>query len=153
VNSQLAIAAHILAVLAHQSNQGAVTSDVLAQGFGTSPVVVRRVLAQLKKAGLIESRTGAGGGSVLAKSAREITLLDAYKAVTDDSSTFLSRHPSHCEDGFDITPVIAEYLNELFEDAEKALFQNLASASVLDLTTEIAKRFESSNTQPSSKEK
>lgn len=123
------------------------TSDVLARGFGTSPVVIRRVLTQLRKAGLIESRKGAGGGSALAKPPDEITLRDAYTAVTQDSRSFLSRHPSHCEDGLDITPIIAEYLNELFVDAENALLQNLESATVFDLTEEIARRFTLTNTQ------
>lgn len=153
MNSQLAIAAHILAVLAHHKDQGAVTSDVLAKGFGTSPVVIRRVLAQLKKADLVKSRKGVGGGSVLAKPADEITLRDAYTAVTQDTDSFLTRHPSHCEDGLDITPIIAEYLNELFVDAENALLQSLESATVFDLTQEIARRFTSADTQASSEGK
>ena len=90
MNSQLTIAAHILAVLAHRDGQGAVTSDILAKGFGTNPVVIRRVLAQLKRAGLIESRPGAGGGSILARDAETITLRDAYEAVTTDDNTVLA---------------------------------------------------------------
>ncbi len=140
VNSQLTIATHILAVLAHHKEDGAVTSDVLAEGFGTNPVVIRRVLSQLKKAGLIESRPGAGGGSVLSKPPAEITLRDAYAAISDDAGTVLGRHPGHCGEGVSITPVIAEYLNELFVDAEQALLNSLGSVSVLELTQEIGKR-------------
>jgi Rrf2 family protein len=140
VNNQLTIAAHILAVLAHQKDGGAVTSDVLADGFGTSPVVIRRVLSQLKKAGLVKSRRGVGGGSILAKPANEITLRDAYLAINEDTSTLLARHSGSCGDGIDIAPVIAEYLNELFEDAEQTLLKNLGAVNVSDLTQEICKR-------------
>lgn len=143
MNSQLTIAAHILAVLAHHKDDGAITSDVLAEGFGTNPVVIRRVLSQLKKANLIESRPGAGGGSVLSKSANEITLADAYAAIADKTGTVLGRHPGHCADGVSITPIIAEYLNELFVDAEQALLKNLNSITIDDLTQEIRKRLES----------
>lgn len=140
MNNQLTIAAHILAVLAHHKNDGAVTSDVLADGFGTNPVVIRRVLSQLKKAGLIASRRGAGGGSILAKPAEQITLRDAYLAVADDSGTVLGRHRGHCEDDVSITPIIAEYLNELLVDAEQALLNNLGSVNIFELTQEIGKR-------------
>ena len=140
MNSQLTIAAHILAVLAHHKDDGAITSDVLAEGFGTNPVVIRRVLSQLKKAGLIAGRSGVGGGSVLSKPAEEITLADAYTAIVDDAGTVLGRHPGHCADGVSITPIIAEYLNEIFEDAEQALLKNLSAVSINDLTQEIRKR-------------
>lgn len=152
MNSQLTIAAHILAVLAHHSDDVGVTSDVLAEGFGTNPVVIRRVLSKLKKAGLTKSRPGAGGGSNLAKPASEITLLDAYTAITDEADTVLARHPGHCGEGIDIAPMIAEYVNELFAGAEQALFKNLGSVSIADLTQEIGKRVNSSGTRGSSKE-
>lgn len=149
MNSQLTIAAHILAVLAHREGQGAITSDVLAKGFGTNPVVVRRVLAQLKRAGLIESRSGSGGGSILAQAPEQITLRDAYAAVTTDENKMLVRHPAECEEGVDIVPVIAEYLNELFADAEEALLHTLGSVSVAELTREIGNRVEKSVDQNS----
>lgn len=140
MNSQLTIAAHILAVLAHHKDDGAITSDVLAEGFGTNPVVIRRVLSQLKKAGLVASRPGAGGGSVLAKPAEAITLRDAYRAISDEKDSVLGRHPGRCKDGESVTPIIADYLNELFKDAEQALLAKLGSVSVLELTREIGKR-------------
>ncbi|GAA6209606.1 Rrf2 family transcriptional regulator [Cognatishimia sp. WU-CL00825] len=140
VNSQLTIAAHILAVLAHHKDDGAVTSEVLAQGFGTNPVVIRRVLSRLKKAGLISGRAGAGGGSVLSKSPEKITLRDAYEAISDEASPVLVRHRGHCDDGAEIGPVIADYLNELSRDAELAMLRSLEAVNVNDLTKEIGKR-------------
>lgn len=152
-NSQLTITAHILAVLAHCEDGCTVTSDVLAEGFGTSPVVIRRVLAKLKRAGLVKSKSGAGGGSILAKPPSEITLRDAYTAITDDASTVLVRQPGGCKDGIDIAPVIAEYFNELFEDAEQALLKTLSSVNISDLTQEISKRLNLPAPQTSSKRK
>lgn len=57
------------------------TSDVLARSMGTNPAVFRRTMAGLREAGLVRSERGHGGGWQLARSLREITLLDVYEAL------------------------------------------------------------------------
>ena len=84
MNSQLPIALHIMGFLAF-SRGDALTSEVLAATYGTSPVVLRRVLAKLKRAGLVQSRRGVGGGSILARPADAVTLREVYEAITDDT--------------------------------------------------------------------
>ena len=66
-----------------------VTSDVLSGSTGVNAVIVRNVLGQLRKAGIVETRQGSGGAH-LAKSLDEITLYDIYKAVdcVDDEGLF-----------------------------------------------------------------
>ena len=140
VNSQLTIAAHILAVLAHHKDDGAITSKVLAEGFGTNPVVIRRVLSQLKKAGLVEGRPGAGGGSILSKSPEKITLRDAHDAIFSEAGTVLVRHRGKCDDGVEIGPAIADYLNELSQDAEQVMLKSLEAVNISELTLEIGRR-------------
>lgn len=139
LNSQLAIAAHILAVLAHCGGE-TVTSDELAEGFGTNPVVVRRVLAQLNRRGLIESRRGVGGGSVLARPAEEITMRDAYTAVAAEDGTLLPRHPGAFSRGSAVVPIIAGYLNELYAGAEEALLESLEAVTVAQLVQTVQDR-------------
>jgi DNA-binding IscR family transcriptional regulator len=56
-------------------------SEQLASCLPTHPVVIRRLLAQLHKAGLVRSTRGHGGGSQLARDAAAITLHDIYLAV------------------------------------------------------------------------
>ena len=78
------VAAHALAYLAHKgafSPQAAVSSAELACSIPTNPVVVRRTTALLAKAGLIGTRTGAGGGAWLKRSAETITLDQVLRAV------------------------------------------------------------------------
>jgi DNA-binding IscR family transcriptional regulator len=145
VNSQLTIAAHILAVLAHHKDDGAITSDVLADGFGTNPVVIRRVLSKLKKAGLIAGRAGVGGGSVLSKPPEKITLRDAHDAIVGETGIALVSHRGHCDDGVEIGPVIAEYLNELSQEAEQTMLRSLQAVTILDLTREIGRRVQLNN--------
>ena len=144
MNSQLTIAVHILAVLANREGQGAVTSEEIAEGFGTNPVVIRRVMSLLKKAELVKSRPGTGGGSFLGRPAEEITLRDAYNAVTIETGSILGRQSGNCRSNIPIAPIIAEYLNELYEDAEKALIRRLGSVTISDFRLEIANRAKAS---------
>jgi len=81
VNTQFSIAVHILAGLACGCDQEGVTSSHLAASVNTSPSFVRRTLAKLSKAGLVETTTGKAGACWLAKDAKNISLLDIYEAV------------------------------------------------------------------------
>ena len=56
-------------------------SQTLAASVNTNPVVVRRLLLALRRAGLIETLTGKYGGAVLRRKPREISLVDIYNAV------------------------------------------------------------------------
>ena len=67
------------------------TSGRLAQSVNTSPSFVRRVLAKLSKAGLVETATGKAGACWLAKEAKDISLLDIYEAV-DAPKAFAIHH-------------------------------------------------------------
>src|SRR6266478_6166075 len=79
-NIQFSIAVHIMAGLAYGCDKD-VTSTTLASSVNTSPSFLRRVLAKLSRAGLVETATGKAGACWLAKDARRISLLDIYKAV------------------------------------------------------------------------
>ena len=48
--------------------------------MNTDPVVIRRILGQLKKAGLVEVHAAAGG-TFLRRAPAGISLLDVYRAV------------------------------------------------------------------------
>jgi Iron-dependent Transcriptional regulator len=56
-----------------------------ADRISTEANVPRRLLASLSRAGLVESEQGRGGGSRLARPAREITLRDAVEAAEGPS--------------------------------------------------------------------
>ncbi|MEO8648718.1 MAG: Rrf2 family transcriptional regulator, partial [Acidobacteriota bacterium] len=80
-NSQFSMAIHLLSMLA-RSGGSYVKSGQIAKSINTNPVVVRRLLSQLNSASLIQSQTGAGGGSRLTRAASEIALADVYNAVS-----------------------------------------------------------------------
>ena len=80
ISSRFTVALHIFTcVEAYQENYK-VTSDFLAISINTNPVIIRKILGQLKKAGLITVARGTGGITVL-KPYDEITFYDVYQAI------------------------------------------------------------------------
>ena len=79
ISSRFAVAIHILSVL-EMNKAGVSTSDYIAESVNTNPVVIRRIVGMLSKAGLVEVKPGVAGAK-LAKHPSEITLLDIYHAV------------------------------------------------------------------------
>ncbi len=133
VNSQLPIALHILGFLTSRQGEP-LTSEVMAATYGTSPVVLRRVLAKLQQAGLVETRRGVNGGSVLARDPRKINLRQAYEAVTAEPQ-ILSRHPS-CE-GRVVAVAMAGFINSVMGDAEEALLAELEAVTIAEMDVQI----------------
>ena len=80
ITSRFTAAVHILTCIDIFDGQMRVTSDVLSGSTGVNAVIVRNVLGQLRKAGIVETRQGSGGAH-LARPLDTITLYDIYKAV------------------------------------------------------------------------
>ena len=135
MDSQLTIGLHILGFLTSAGRP--LTSEVMARTYGTSPVVLRRVLAKLQRAGLVETRRGAGGGSSLARPAEEINFLEVYEAVYE-TTQLLPRHPGDGKGP--VAPVIAEYVNALYDEAEEALLERLEEVTVAQMDRAVARR-------------
>src|SRR5690606_24680887 len=89
-NTQFAVAAHVLLLLADDPDRPRSSED-MAPSVQASPVYLRRVLGHLRRAGLVVSRPGAGGGWLLTRAPGEITLGDAWRAVQGDDPV-LGRH-------------------------------------------------------------
>ena len=80
ISSRFTIAVHVLVCIETFKNDYKVTSDFLASSVNVNPVVIRRLLQQLKRAGIVEVVRGSGGASIK-RPIQEITLLDVYRAV------------------------------------------------------------------------
>ncbi len=89
MTSKFTTAVHILTCIDVFGEQMRVTSEFLSGSTGVNAVIIRNVLAQLKSAGIVNTRQGSGGAH-LAKALDEITLYDIYKAVDciDDEGLF-----------------------------------------------------------------
>ena len=63
-SSRLPIAAHILMCIVRFGEDCKITSDFLAGSVNVNPVIIRKTLGQLKKAGLVRIEAGVGGAAV-----------------------------------------------------------------------------------------
>lgn len=79
ISSRFTVAVHILSLITLDRSV-VCTSEWIAESVNTNPVVIRRVMGKLKKAGIIDIRRGLGGAT-LKKPLQELTLLDVYQAV------------------------------------------------------------------------
>jgi Rrf2 family protein len=122
------MAVHVLAALAAKGER--LSSSYLAENFGTNAVVVRRLMADLQRAGLVENVKGTRGGTVLAKPAEKITLDEIYRAV-DDSGVFRVPKPNNprCPVASKANKTLCEVLNR----AESALERELRRQRLSDV--------------------
>lgn len=80
ISSRFTIAIHIFSCIDTFEKENKITSDFLAGSVNVNPVIIRRLLSQLKVAGLVNVQRGSGGASI-AKPLEQITFLDVYNAV------------------------------------------------------------------------
>ena len=136
ISSRFTIATHILLFIALEEKKHKVTSDFIAGSVGVNPVIIRKTMSQLKKAGLISVARGTGGAELL-KSTEDIRLVDVYRAVESLGSQgklfSFHEHPNpNCSIGRNIHGV----LDDKLLDAQKIMEQELAKTSLAKLVSE-----------------
>ncbi|MEQ6355328.1 Rrf2 family transcriptional regulator [Lysinibacillus sp. M3] len=87
VNSRFSVAIHILSLIATTSDKSQLTSEYIAGSVNTNPVVVRRMIGVLKKAGLLTSQSGIAGYDLLVEP-KDLTLLAIYHAIDGPEQLF-----------------------------------------------------------------
>lgn len=138
ISSRFSVGVHILCLLSVESSEHC-TSEWIAGSVNTNPVVIRRIIGQLKKAGLVHVRAGAGGAT-LAKEPGQITLLDVYRAVDVVEAGHLfhiHEQPNpQCPVGANIQLVLELILTR----AQEAMEHMLASVTLAHLVTDLRRQ-------------
>ena len=136
ISSRFTMAIHMFACIDTFTDRK-MTSDFMAASIGTNPVIVRKLLQQLKAARLIEVSRGTGGVTVT-KPLDEITFLDVYKAVecTPDEQLFhFHENPNpKCPVGKNIHHVLDDRLNQV----QKAMEDKLSTMTLADVKNDVA---------------
>ncbi|MCI8687979.1 MAG: Rrf2 family transcriptional regulator [Lawsonibacter sp.] len=132
ISSRFTVAAHVLICIEMFKNERKVTSDFLASSVNVNPVVIRRILQQLKGAGIVTVTRGSGGADT-AKALDEITLLDLYNAVecVDDGALFHFH-----EDPNQLCPVgrnIHAVLDGRLEEIQRAMEEQMKLVTIRDI--------------------
>lgn len=137
-NSRFAVAVHAATTLAYRRARGAgyVSSEELAASVRTNPVVVRRIIRALARAGVVTTKEGKGGGARLARSPRRIALLEIYRAVEDDGSV-LAYNPNPPNKSCPVSCGIKGALAPVFGAVDDAVARTLDKATLADVLDRI----------------
>lgn len=132
ISSRFTVAIHTLICIELFKADNKITSEFIASSVNVNPVVIRRLLQQLKKAGIVQVARGSGGADT-AKPVDQITLLDIYKAVecVDEGGLFhFHENPNQlCPVGRNIHAV----LDGRLETIQEAMEREMSEVTIQDI--------------------
>ncbi|MCD7729822.1 MAG: Rrf2 family transcriptional regulator [Clostridia bacterium] len=134
ITSKFTVAVHTLLVIHILGKENKATSEFIASSVNVNPVIIRRVLQDLKKAGLVTVAAGSGGAK-LTKKPKEITLYDVYSAVECVDGQLFNFHDNpnpECPVGKNIHNLLDVHL----ADAQLALENSLKSVTLKNLVSD-----------------
>ena len=143
ISSRFTIAIHIFACMETFGGDYKITSDFLASSINVNPVIIRKILSQLRNAGLIKVARGTGG-TTAARPIDEITFYDVCLAVDllEDGDLFhFHENPNPaCPVGRNIHTV----LDHRLEDIQKAMENEMKKYTIADVVNDINRCMETS---------
>lgn len=136
-NSRLTVAVHALAWIGlnERLGNGIATSDQVATSVNTNPVVIRRLLGELRAAGLVRSQRGSGAGWTVTRELTGITLLDVYEAI--DPGPLFGMHRGEPKQDCVVGARIQPAMNSVYDRLEQTLRAELAGTTVEDVLRDV----------------
>lgn len=134
-NSRFYMAVHVLVLLAMFPDELQKSGDI-GQSVGVNPVVIRRLLASLRKAGLVSARQGAGGGSLLLMAPSSITLAYVYRAV--EACGVLTPHGRNTSRICPVGKHIHKAMENVASSVETAIDDALGRVTIGDMVARIS---------------
>lgn len=135
-NERLSIALHALLHLALKPD-ASMTSAEMSACIGSDPAVIRRTLAGLREAGILQTRKGHGGGWQLARPLADLNL----KQVQDAIGTRIFNAPARTESpGCLVEQAIEVELDSAVAQATAFLDERLAAISLQTIAADVARR-------------
>ena len=144
MDTKFSVAVHVLILISESPNP--LNSDQMAGSVGTNASYIRKILALLKKAEIVDGHRGISGYS-LTVAPEQLTLLQIYQVVMEKSNIHLldiHQNPSdQCIVGRHIRPA----LTETFTDIEDAFARSLAGKTLADCIADIRNRINTTRSE------
>src|SRR5580700_464595 len=134
---QFAVAAHIMAALGYRHGEE-VSSTILADSVNADPTFVRKSLSKLSKAGLVVTKRGQSGASVLARPPRQITLLEIYRASAAPRAFAIHSYP--IEKRCPVSCHLKQCMSGLLSQAQNSFERSLGKITLADLVGQIREK-------------
>lgn len=130
-STKYAVSVHILSLIDSKKGES-ITSNDIAKSVNTNPALVRRLMSDLKKAGLIQTQTKIGVTGLL-KNPEEISLLEIFKAVETRQDLFAIHSDTNiaCPIGANIGCVL-EHINGKIQSSFKEELETLHLSNIID---------------------
>ena len=140
MDTRFSSAIHTLIMIAGAGTP--MTSDQIAESVGTNASYIRKITGLLKKQGIIDSRQGISGFTLLVEP-EKLSLLRIYQAIaeTEEVHVFdLHQNPNdECIVGRHIQPVLTDVFRGIEEKAEQELNNTSLADCLQKMKTEIDK--------------
>ena len=134
---QFTVAAHIMAALGFHHGKE-IASAALAASLNADQSFVRKSVSKLAKAGLIVTTRGKSGSSVLARSPKQITLLEIYRASEAPPTFAIHRYP--VEKRCPISSNIKGCMSSVLKQAQDSFEKTLEKITLADVVGEIREK-------------
>jgi len=138
VSSRFTIAVHMFVCMEYFKDKVKITSDVMAASVTANPVIIRKIMGQLKAAGLVTVARGSGG-MLPTREAKDITLLDIFRAVEPFENGRMFHFHENPNAACPVGRSIHDVLDHKLDEAQRALEVVLAQTSVADLISDTKK--------------
>ena len=136
MTSDFAVALHVLVYLDHRG--GTLSSEALAANVCTNPARIRKVMARLKKAGLVDTKEGAEGGYHFTLDADEVDIRQVAEAVEERLVSSAWR-PGSREGNCLIACGMGPVLDEMYQELDELCKERLAGLTIRDIEGRIFK--------------
>ena len=139
MDTKFSVALHAMVMISE--SEDVMTSEKIAKSVQTNSSYIRKIMASLKKSGLIKSSQGVTGIE-LAKKKEDITLFDIYKSVQQSEWITLFDIHQNSNEECPVGKYIDKTLSPTFYDIEKEIVDRLKSdtlANLIDRMIEKAK--------------
>lgn len=136
MKSDFCVAVHALVFLNHKAK--VLSSEELAENICTNPARVRKVMARLKKAGLVETKEGMVGGYRFTNPAEKVTLTLVAKALDIkfvDTNWFSGDQHKPCL----VSSGMADIMADILEDLDEVCKEHLTRRTIADIDSQIFK--------------
>ena len=130
MTGEFALAVHALVYLNHK--QTTLSSENLAENICTNPARVRKVMAMLKKAELISTHEGGGGGYTFLLDPASVTLRSVAEAI---GARFVSSAWRSGDADMEclVASGMADIMDHIYEDLDVRCKERLDGITILDI--------------------
>ncbi|MCH4167535.1 MAG: Rrf2 family transcriptional regulator [Megasphaera sp.] len=137
MTSEFAIAVHAIVYLNHR--QESLSSEEIAENVCVHPVRLRKILARLKKAGLVATKEGIHGGYRFEKDPEEVDLYTVCQAIGEEPVEVKSS-TGDVDMDCQIASGMAGIMDQIYGEMNQACYGQLKQITIYDIDKKIFKR-------------